>query len=181
MPEVEPYEPGAPCWVGLASPDPEAAKAFYHELLGWDSYTYAQYRLADYTHFTLAAGGPETAGMLALADDSMRPVWTAYFTVTDIAAAGERVLAAGGRVHAEPVDAAHLGRLAICADAKEIGFGLWQPYAFHGGLWQAGPGTLHRVELACPDVVNARRFYSDVFGWKCDDVTPSIVTASPPP
>ena len=29
------YEPGAFCWVGLATSDVEAAKAFYTNLFGW--------------------------------------------------------------------------------------------------------------------------------------------------
>jgi predicted enzyme related to lactoylglutathione lyase len=31
------YEPGAFCWIGLATSDAVAAKAFYGSLLGWQS------------------------------------------------------------------------------------------------------------------------------------------------
>ena len=35
MPEVSSHTPGAFCWVELATPDAEASKNFYSELLGW--------------------------------------------------------------------------------------------------------------------------------------------------
>ena len=35
MPEVSSHAPGTFCWVELATPDAEASKKFYSELLGW--------------------------------------------------------------------------------------------------------------------------------------------------
>jgi predicted enzyme related to lactoylglutathione lyase len=46
MSERDGYAPGVPSWIDLTTSDPEAAKAFYAELLGWD----------------LDANGPETGG-----------------------------------------------------------------------------------------------------------------------
>jgi predicted enzyme related to lactoylglutathione lyase len=31
------YEPGTFCWVGLATSNPAAARAFYTSLFGWDA------------------------------------------------------------------------------------------------------------------------------------------------
>jgi uncharacterized protein len=36
MSERTSYEPGVPSWVDLASPDTDAAAAFYGGLFGWD-------------------------------------------------------------------------------------------------------------------------------------------------
>ncbi|MBA9004245.1 MULTISPECIES: VOC family protein [Thermomonospora] len=170
MVEVTEHEPAAPSWVELASPDPPGAHSFYGALLGWRYYTIADGKLGDYDMFTMEDDtGPEVAGLSALADDTVPPAWTCYFNVTDILPAAKAVEAAGGRVLADPVDVAHLGRMAVCADVAGAGFGLWQPYTFPGTTRIAEPGALCWIELCCRDVEAARRFYGDVFGWKALD------------
>jgi len=36
MVEMTRYEPGTPTWVDLMTTDPEGARAFYGEVLGWE-------------------------------------------------------------------------------------------------------------------------------------------------
>lgn len=167
MPEVTGYEAGAPCWGELTSPDTEASKAFYGGLFGWDSYTITHPSFGDYDVFTVGGvTGPEVAGLTALADDTLRPTWTCYFSVTDAVETAEAVRMAGGQVQTEPVDFGHLGRLAICVDTQGAGFGLWQPHEVFGSRLVDEPGTMCWVQLDCRDPEAAKRFYGDVFGWK---------------
>src|SRR4051812_2662277 len=113
MPEMPSYEPGAPSWVELASPDVRLSRRFYQGLFGWGSYTLTDAQVAAYEVFTLGgtADGPPIAGLDALADPAAEPTWTCYFRVVDAAAAAAAVVEAGGQVMAEPTDAGHLGRM----------------------------------------------------------------------
>jgi uncharacterized protein len=53
------YEPGAFCWVGLATSDPGGAKAFYAGLFGWDAEDMEAGAAGTYT--ALRQGGKEVA------------------------------------------------------------------------------------------------------------------------
>ena len=60
------YDPGAFCWVGLATSDVAAAKAFYGSLFGWQPEDLEAGAAGAYT--TLHRGGSEVAILyLALA------------------------------------------------------------------------------------------------------------------
>ncbi|MFI0352969.1 VOC family protein [Actinomadura sp. 9N407] len=167
MPEVTSYAPGSPSLMELSSPDVEASKVFYRGLFGWEFYTVADPRLGEFIMFTLGGtAGPETAGLAALADDTMPPTWTCYFTVTDIASAVAAVREAGGTVFADGTDVAHLGRMALVADSQGAGFGLWQQYTFPGAALVDEPGAMSWAELTCPDIEAAAAFYSHVLGWE---------------
>jgi catechol 2,3-dioxygenase-like lactoylglutathione lyase family enzyme len=53
------YQPGTFCWVGLATSDPESAKAFYTSLFGWDAEDLSAGAAGTYT--MLRRGGREVA------------------------------------------------------------------------------------------------------------------------
>ncbi|MFD0688188.1 VOC family protein [Actinomadura fibrosa] len=170
MPEVSGYDPGWPTWAELASPDPEASRAFYCGLFDWYSYTLTVADLGDYEIFTLGdVQGPEVAGMQTLADDSLPSSWTCYFRTDDVDAAVETVRAAGGQELMEPTDVAGLGRMALCSDLEGADFALWLPFDLRGAGVADEPSAVCWVELACRDVERARRFYGEVFGWKAVD------------
>ncbi|MEV5829581.1 VOC family protein [Spirillospora sp. NPDC052242] len=169
MPEVTRYEPGAPCWIDLASPDPGTSRRFYGDLFGWTSYTLTIDTLDDYEIFTLGgAEGPSVGGMQTLADPAQPPSWTCYFTVTDVDAVARAVVAAGGQELVAPVEIAHLGRMAMFADFQGSDFAVWQPHGdeLRGAQVVGEPSTMCWVELAARDVEKARRFYGEVFGWR---------------
>jgi predicted enzyme related to lactoylglutathione lyase len=151
----------------LGSPDVEASKIFYRGLFGWEFYTVAEPRLGEFMMFTMGdTAGPETAGLMALADDTIPPTWTCYFNVTDIPSSVAAVREAGGQVYADGIDVAHLGRMALVADSQGAGFGLWQPYDFPGVALVGEPGAMSWAELTCPDIDAAADFYGHVLGWE---------------
>ncbi|MEV5829580.1 VOC family protein [Spirillospora sp. NPDC052242] len=167
MPEVTGHEPGGPCWLDLASPDPGTSMRFYRELFGWSSYTLTQDAFGDYEIFTLGGTqGPRVAGMQTLADDTQPPSWTVYFGVADIAATGRAALAAGGRELFPPREGVGLGYAAMYSDPEGADFALWQPTEPEGMEIVREPGAMCWVELASRDIERARRFYGEVFGWR---------------
>jgi predicted enzyme related to lactoylglutathione lyase len=109
-------EPGELFYWTLPAPDPEASKAFYRELFGWE---YSPPGEQGGIHITnrLPDGG------LGGAREGTAP--ELYFRVADLEAAMEAVRAAGGT--AEPIGEGSEGRHAICADDQGVPFGISQP------------------------------------------------------
>ncbi|XVQ06432.1 CoA-transferase [Spirillospora sp. CA-255316] len=167
MPEVTSYEPGAPAWVEVVSPDPERSRVFYRGLFGWGFYSLADDRVGAYDIFTLggAVSGAEVAALSPLADDTTSPTWSCSFTINDGAAAAAAVREAGGQVFGE----GHLegmGQIMLAADTEGAGFCLWRPAGFPGAAVVNEPNTMCWVQLASRDAVAAERFYRHVLGWQ---------------
>jgi predicted enzyme related to lactoylglutathione lyase len=161
---------GWPCGFDLATPDPDAARRFYSELFGWNSYTLAVPGWRDYDIFTLGdVQGPEVGGMQPLADDTQPPSWTCYFRVDDLQARVETVKAEGGQELIPPTGYAGIITMALCTDPEGADFGLALPNTVIGFSLRNEPGAMCWVELACRDVPKARHFYGKVFGWRSVD------------
>jgi len=75
------------------------------------------------------------------------------------------VLAAGGRVIVEPLDARPAGRLAIIEAPTGATFGLWEPGDRAGAQRINEPGAWAMSALRTKDVRAALPFYATVFGW----------------
>lgn len=167
MPKVTSYEPGTPCWVDLASPEPRAASSFYGGLFGWQSHTSPDPAAGGYTMFTLGGlEGHEVAAVMPLMNEGQPVAWTVYVCVEDAEATARRVTEAGGRLLLQPMDApGGQGRLAVFADDQGAVIGLWQPGKFPGAGIVNDVGSFCWSELACRDVERAKSFYGTVFGW----------------
>ncbi|RJQ83771.1 VOC family protein [Amycolatopsis panacis] len=165
----EPWPVGTPCWVDLMAPDRARAIAFYEALLGWQ----------------VSVSGPETGGY-GMAEVAGRPVagigeippdqqmptrWTTYLAVSDVDATAGAVTAAGGQVHAPPMDVPGAGRMAIAGDAAGAVFGLWQPTGHLGFQVTLAPGAVAWNECMVEDYDAAHKFYGDVFGYSFGDMS----------
>lgn len=147
--------------VGYASlrlPDVEAGATFYAAVLGW--------RLAP-------GSGPQ--GRRVEGVEPPLGLWggqqhrTAFlcFIVDDVAAAVERIRAAGGQV-TEPRREAY-GVVADCVDDQGMAFSLVE--ADRGSRRSGSPSTPRSGELAylvlgVPDSARARAFHAAVLGWR---------------
>ncbi|WP_433136192.1 VOC family protein [Actinomadura nitritigenes] len=166
MPEMIRHAPGWPAWVDLLTPDLASSKAFYSELFGWHGYTLTTPSFGDYEIFTLGdAQGPEVAGMQELPDDTQASSWTCYFMTEDVRATLETIRDEGGQELIAPFWIADLGEMALCCDREGADFALWRPGNLRGAGVVDEPSSMCRVELACHDAEEARRFYGRVFGW----------------
>ncbi len=169
MPTFESYEPGTPCWVDLMSPDPEASKAFYGTVFGWD----AEDQFDDdgnrvYVNFLL--DGAVVAGMSEQPPPmkGMPALWSTYVCVDDAAAAAQRVEDAGGMVAMPPMQVMDVGHMAVFADPAGAMFSVWQPLAHKGAAVANDPNTWSWNELNTRDIESSLPFYSAVFGWEFD-------------
>ncbi|WP_405010591.1 VOC family protein [Kitasatospora sp. NBC_01539] len=154
---------GAPCWVELATVEPDASKVFYRELFAWRTETDLRPEAGGYT--ALMLGAEPVAGLSPLRTSGQPTTWTVSFAVPDADAAAQAVRAAGGRILAEPVEVLDLGRFAVAADPGGAAFALWQARAFNGTTLIDEPGSLGWVELATRDTAAAKEFYPRVLGW----------------
>jgi predicted enzyme related to lactoylglutathione lyase len=168
MAEITSYAAGSPSWVDLMTSDPEAARAFYRELFGWE----LEVGPAETGHYTIARlRGHSVAGLGGEpARDGMPTAWTTYLASDDVDATVGRITEAGGQLLMEPLDVMDQGRMAIAADPTGAVFGLWQAGEHAGATLVNEPGTVSWNQLETRDLDAARRFYTAVFGYRWEDV-----------
>jgi uncharacterized protein len=163
------YEPGAFCWVGLATSDPGSAEAFYAGMFGWDAEDMEGGAAGTYT--MLRHGGKEVA-ILYMQQPEARaagapPHWTSYISVEDAEATARRAGELGGAaVFREPFDVLDAGRVAAIRDPTGAIVSLWQPRARIGATLVNDVGALCWNELATTDVERAKSFFGDLLGWE---------------
>jgi len=166
---VTSYAAGAPAWVDLATPDPEAAKLFYGALFGW------QFSVgpADTGNYTMCRGqGLLVAGMQGQPAPPGEPhAWTVHLASEDVGVTAERITAAGGTVLMGPRDVLEEGRMVLAADPAGARFGVWEAGSFAGAELVGIPGAVTWSELSTTDLDAATAFYGSVFdhAWELVD------------
>lgn len=165
--DVRTYPAGVPCWIDSEQPDPEAACAFYRELLGW-TFSEVTPPGAPGAYMIATVDGRDVA---AVGSSSGAPVaWQTYVAVDDLEAAAAAVAANGGRLLAEPAEVGPAGRLAMCTDREGATFRLWQARGRLGAQLVNAPGSWNFSHLCARDVDRARAFYEAVFGWEYSEM-----------
>jgi uncharacterized protein len=109
-------EPGAWAMSLLATPDPDAAAAFYGAVFGWQTESFGpatMFRLPGYVGGEPQQPVPRDVVAVMIAGD--RAAWTPDFWVPDTDAAAARAGDLGGRVLSPPADTG-VGRTALLAD-----------------------------------------------------------------
>ena len=149
-------------WHDHLSGDPEAAKRFYAELLGWDydvwqagEFDYPMIKVNDQTH---GGFGPAQGGA--------PPHWLLHILVDDVDQAAERVKAAGGSIIVDPMDIPEVGRMVVIADPQGAVVSLFAS----AGDPPTSEGVFVWHELMTSDIEDAKRFYGEVVGWETEDM-----------
>ena len=166
MTTVDRYEPGLPSWVDLVTSDPEGARLFYGELLGW-TFDIGRPDTGQYTY--CLAGGRRAAGMVGQAVETMAPAWTTYLATDDVDATAALIPQAGGTVRMGPADAGPAGRVVIGVDPAGATIGAWQGLEHASAEVTDAPGAVVWSELLSQDVDAATPFYAQVFGHRWQD------------
>lgn len=162
------YEPGAFCWVGLATPEPTGAKAFYERVFSWQSEDLPAGEVGTYT--SLRRDGQEVAILYQQTREARAaraaPHWTPYIAVEDAAASALRAQELGGAPVRDPHDLADAGRVAAVKDPFGAIVSLWQPRADARAEVIGDLGALWWHELVTADVDRAKIFYGELLGWE---------------
>jgi predicted enzyme related to lactoylglutathione lyase len=172
MPLIEKHPLGHPCWFELATPNLDAAKTFYHQLLGWSSSDSPMGPDEVYVMFhqnNLSMGGAYriTEPMEAR---GIRPHWMIFFATPDLESSCRNIVALDGTITVEPMQIGEHGRMAVATDPEGAVFSLWEPAANPGVAAYGDPFTVCWSELATRDANAASNFYRAVFAW---DTRPS--------
>ncbi len=159
---------GSFCWIELATSDQNAAKRFYSSLFGWAATDNPMGPGEFYTMFKLE--GRDAAAAYTMRPDQraqgIPPHWMLYISVADADDAAQRASQGGAKVLAPPFDVFDLGRMAVIQDPVGAVFCIWQSKKSTGIGIAGVPGTLCWADLSTADPERARKFYSDLFGWK---------------
>ncbi len=167
MKVVTEYPNGVFNWVDLATTDPEAAKAFYSGLFGWETVDVptgmgTMYTMLKIEGKNVAGLGPMDPNVQA---QGVPPYWASYVKHDNADAIAANIAASGGTVMFPPMDVMEEGRMTMGTDPSGAAFGVWQPRNHVGAQIVNQPNSLVWNELQTNDVEAAKAFYSAVFGW----------------
>jgi uncharacterized protein len=164
------YPEGVTCWVDIEEADVEEAARFYGVLFGWtflESEPKLRYLIA-------RLDGQDAAGIGRLNSPDVTaarsPAWTTYISVRDIEQVAARLVAAGGRITEPPSTLDEAALTASCVDREGIPFRLWQATRRPGAQAANSPGAWNFSDLHTADPDASIAFYTQVFGWKFDDI-----------
>jgi predicted enzyme related to lactoylglutathione lyase len=161
-------------WYELMTPDPDAAKTFYDEVVGWTIEPRSQFPNG-YRMIGRSDGG-FAGGVLPL-DDEMRkhgarPTWLGYLYSDDVDASVADIESAGGKTFMAPFDIPNIGRVAMVADPAGAPFYIMKPTPPEGqpdaqsdvfSTDQAQHVRWNELSTTDPDA--AVDFYRRHFGW----------------
>jgi predicted enzyme related to lactoylglutathione lyase len=156
-------------WYELMTSDPEAAKQFYSNVVGWRAEPFQGGGTMQYT--VLHAGERGVGGIMEMPEPYRQggghPAWVGYVYTPNIDTETETLKKAGGKVHRGPEDIPGVGRFAVVSDPQGAMFELLQPNGPDQPPVAAGtPGHVGWHELYTSDWRKAVDFYSTQFGWK---------------
>ncbi len=149
-------------WHDHNSADVERAKAFYTQLLGWETETWKPGEM-DYPMIKV---GDQMHGGFGPAQGGAPSHWLGHVLVDDVDAAVARAESAGGRTLAGPMDIPDVGRMAVLADPQGAVFSVFAPL----GEAPSSEGAFLWDELLTTDVEGAKGFYGEVVGWTTNDM-----------
>jgi uncharacterized protein len=166
MSDRDGFAPGVPCLVAGVFPDPQAAAAFYSDLLGWEtedlmpedhpgSYVLGRVRGRHAAAIVSEHGAPAPP----------EPVWTTLIWVESADETAAKAAELGGTVIAQPFDSPGGGRQAVLADPAGAVFSVWEPRERRGAEVVNEPGAWSMSGLSTSDPEGAKRFYTQLFGW----------------
>ena len=156
-------------WYELITTDPEAAKIFYANVVGWDIGEVSMPGTA-YTLFSFEE--TSVGGLLNLPKDARnkgaKPHWIGYVGVDDVDATTDRIKQLGGYVHVSPTNIPNVGRFSIVADPQMATLALLETLQPSQDR-HVDSDTLGHVgwkELLAADLEKALAFYGELFD--CD-------------
>lgn len=151
---------GSPCWLELATDQPDLAMAFYHRVLGWE-----------YEQRVDAAGSPYLVAMIvgepvaAIRPTSTAlPDWTVYLATPDLADTVHHAELLGATTIEPRHEAPKVGHTALLESPAGAVFGACQvapDWAFTAGV----PNTLVWVEFITHRAPQADAFFGELFGF----------------
>ena len=153
-------------WYDLLTTDPQAAMAFYSDVIGWKTRAYAP----DGSYTMWVGNQGPLGGVMTLPEQAKEmgapSHWMANVEVADLAASVARVRALGGRIFVEPKIIPEIGSIAVIGDPQGAAITLFTPSATMASHDSSKAQEFTWNELITTDHEAAFAFYSAVFGWE---------------
>lgn len=112
-------------WNELSTPDIAAGRRFYEAVFGW---TYPdKMPMPDGGDYVFIDAAGTTIGAVMQEERGKTTGWLFYFRTPDIEATAAKVVEAGGKVHAGPMDVPGGDRVIVATDAHGVRFGAVGP------------------------------------------------------
>lgn len=160
-------------WYELMTSDPQAALAFYGDVVGWTNAPFGG-DLGEPYHVVSGSAGA-VGGVMAIPDEArtcgMTPWWGGYIGSADVDADAARLRAAGGTVKRAPEDIPGVGRFAVMSDPGGAIFMLLKGSSPDGmeAAPSMAPGHVGWHELYSGDFDADMAFYTGALGWTRGD------------
>jgi uncharacterized protein len=165
-------------WYELMTTDADAARDFYHKVVGWTIEAKPSGPI-DYRMITASEGN--VAGLLpltpAMTANGARPCWLGYIAVDDVDKMVASVEDGGGKTHMPAMTMEGVGRMAMVTDPQGAAFYVMKPTppadrpdATSNAFSYDRPRIGHCAwnELVTSDPQAALHFYGQRFGWVKD-------------
>jgi uncharacterized protein len=153
---------GAFVWHDHASSDPQKARQFYSQLLGWKIDVRS---MGEFDYPMIVANGQRHGGF-GPAQGGAPSHWLGHVLVDDVDATALRAQAAGGSILSEPMDIPDIGRFAVIRDPEGAVISAFTP----SGEASIPAGVFGWDELYVDDIARAKGFYSEIFGWTASEM-----------
>jgi len=159
-------DPGRFVWYELLTKDPEGARAFYPEVIGWKTQSWEG---NDDYWMWVGSQGP-LGGCMQLPEQAAAmgapSYWQANVEVANVDATVAKVKELGGKVYNGPEDVPGVGRFAVIADPQGAVIAVFTPSGEMGGHDVTKAGEVSWHELYTSDHEAAFRFYNAIAGWE---------------
>ena len=157
-------------WYELMTSDPDAAIAFYGDVVGWTAQPFGGGE-DDHDYNVISGSEGALGGIMAIPaeakDCGMSPWWGGYIGSADVDADAKRLTDAGGSVKRAPEDITGVGRFAVMSDPGGAVFMLLKGSSPEG-MEAASPMAKGHVgwhELYSGNFDADLAFYTSQFGW----------------
>ena len=152
-------------WYDLLTNAPDAAIAFYRQIIGWETQVWEGPQ--PYTMWARADGGT-IGGVMDLppeaAEAGAPPHWMSYLSTPDVEQTIADAKRLGATVHLPATDIPQVGRFAIIADPQGATIALFEP-SEERARGEPQLGDVAWNELATSDSQAAFAFYQKAFSW----------------
>ncbi|MEV5885854.1 VOC family protein [Streptomyces sp. NPDC052020] len=155
---------GAPCWADAMFSDPEGAKRFYGQVLGW-AFGEASSEYGNYTE-AYADGKAVAAIVPPMPGQEDESQWCLYFASDDAEVTADRIRAAGGELLMGPMRVDDFGTMCLARDPGGVVFGVWQAGRHQGFQAMAEPGAYCWAEVFTREPEKADVFFPAVFSYQ---------------
>jgi uncharacterized protein len=171
------FGPGSFCWHELHTRDVKKAQEFYSKVLGWKFEPWGppgQYWMIA----TDADPGPDkmrniVGGFMGMDDPQWGELpshWGYYIDLDNVDETAGRVEGLGGKLMHPPTDIPEVGRFAVVQDPTGAFVNIMTVNEHAPGPPHGNPGHFIWVELMTRGFDKAKAFYSELIGWKLEEM-----------